>query len=65
MRQSVQLTMRPKAELLIDTIDALSEVDKHYLSMIQTVESTANSRFHLRLLTSVDKSLIKVLTTVV
>ena len=27
MRQSVQLTMRPKAELLIDTIDALSEAN--------------------------------------
>ena len=49
MRQSVQLTMRPKAELLIDTIDALSEVDKHYLYMIQTATSTANSLFHLRL----------------
>ena len=55
MRQSVQLTMRPKAELLIDTIDALSEVDKHNLSMIQTATLTANSIFHLRLHVRMDK----------
>ena len=55
MRQSVQLTMRPKAELLIDTIDALSEVDKHNLYMIQTTTSTANTRFYLRLHVRMDK----------
>ena len=32
--------MRPKAELLIDTINALTELDKHDLCMSQTVTLT-------------------------
>lgn len=61
MHHSVKLTMRPKAESLVDTIDTLSEADKNYSSMIQTVTSTANSRFHVQLQMRMDKYLIFIL----
>ena len=41
--------MRPKAELLIDTINALTELDKHDLRMSQTVISPNTARFRLRM----------------
>ena len=48
-----QLTMRPKAELLIDTINVLIEVSKHYLFMSQTVTSFNNARYYDSHITSV------------